>query len=89
MKETRKKAVALSYDEKKHFAPIVKAKGAGSVAEKIIQKAIESDVPIYEDPALGEMLNELDIEEVIPEELFKAVAEVFAFIYQLDRQIDK
>lgn len=88
MSEKRKKAVALKYDETKSPAPEVSASGAGHVAEKIINKAKEQQVPIMEDESLVELLAELNINETIPEELYEAVAEVFAFIYQADRQMN-
>ena len=46
-------------------------------------------LPLYEDPALLEVLSKIDLHETIPEELFRAVAEVFAFIYQLDQHAKK
>lgn len=83
---TRKEAVALSYDQNSSEAPKVVAKGKGKIAESIIDKAKEFDVPIQEDPSLIEILGQLNIDESIPEELYKAVSEVFAYIYQLDRE---
>ncbi len=46
-------------------------------------------MPIYEDPNLVQLLGQLDLNESIPEELYQAVAEVFAFIYHLDQQHSK
>lgn len=86
MMDKRKKAAALTYDKLSQEAPRISAIGKGIVAEKIIEKAKEHDVPIVEDPTLVELLSELDINETIPEELYEAVAEVFAFIYRLDQQ---
>lgn len=86
MMDKRKKAAALTYDKLSQEAPRISAIGKGKVAEKIIEKAKEHDVPIVEDPTLVELLSELDINETIPEELYEAVAEVFAFIYRLDQQ---
>ncbi|GMB08476.1 EscU/YscU/HrcU family type III secretion system export apparatus switch protein [Thermolongibacillus altinsuensis] len=85
----RKRAVALTYNQLEHAAPIVVAKGEGHVADKIIEKAKQHQVPIYEDPTLAEMLGQLELNEMIPEELYQVVAEVFAFIYQLEKQIEK
>ena len=85
----RKTAVALGYNPKSHDAPKVMAKGKGVVAQNIIEKAIKNDVPIQEDPSLVELLSQLEINERIPEELYQAVAEVFSFIYQLDKQAAK
>lgn len=59
----QKRAIALAYDQKKNTAPIVKAKGKGFVAQKIIEKAKEKDIPIYEDPSLAKMLDVLNIDE--------------------------
>lgn len=83
--DDRKEAVALKYDEAKHLAPIVKAKGKGIIAENIIEEANKHNIPIYEDSGLVELLSNLNINEAIPEELYKAVAEVFAFIYHIDK----
>lgn len=82
----RKQAVALKYNEKKMTAPVVVAKGEGIVAENIITKAKDFQIPIQEDTTLIELLSKLEINERIPEELYQVVAEVFAFIYQLDKQ---
>ncbi|WP_042144859.1 EscU/YscU/HrcU family type III secretion system export apparatus switch protein [Paucisalibacillus sp. EB02] len=88
MNENRQKAVALSYDQEKEFTPRVSAKGKGLVADNIINKAKENQIPIIEDKTLIELLSELDINEKIPEDLYQAVAEVFAFIYQTDKKIE-
>ena len=85
-KYIRKEAIALSYDPQKGNGPVVTAKGKGKIAEAILAKAEEHDVPVYEDPNLLQLLGQLDMNESIPEELYQAVAEVFAFIYRLDRE---
>ena len=82
----RKQAIALSYDAKEGMGPKVTAKGKGIVAENILEQAMLHDVPIHEDPNLIQLLGQLDLNESIPEELYQAVAEVFAFIYHLDRR---
>ncbi|MGJ7033962.1 EscU/YscU/HrcU family type III secretion system export apparatus switch protein [Anoxybacillus eryuanensis] len=82
----RKRAVALSYNEQ-HIAPIVVAKGEGVVADRIIERAKQYDIPIYEDETLAAMLGQLQLNETIPEELYKVVAEVFAFIYQVEKKM--
>ncbi|EPZ39258.1 Flagellar biosynthetic protein flhB [Anoxybacillus ayderensis] len=84
----RKRAVALSYNEQ-HIAPVVVAKGEGMVAERIIERAKQYDVPIYEDQTLAMMLSQLQLNETIPEELYKVVAEVFAFIYQIEKKVEE
>ncbi|MEK4030211.1 EscU/YscU/HrcU family type III secretion system export apparatus switch protein [Pseudobacillus sp. FSL P4-0506] len=85
-KETkRKQAAALSYRAEKNQSPLLIAKGKGKVAENILERAKEHNIPIQEDPSLVELLGKLEINETIPEELYQAVAEVFAFIYRLDQ----
>ena len=85
----RKEAIALRYDEKQADAPTVIAKGKGQMADQILKEAMDHQIPIQEDPTLVELLSKLNINDKIPEELYKAVAEVFAFIYQADRQAGK
>lgn len=85
----RKQAAALSYDPHQQQAPILVAKGAGKTAEMIIEKAKENHIPIQEDPNLVELLCKLELSTAIPEELYQAVAEVFAFIYRLDKAEEK
>jgi flagellar biosynthesis protein len=82
-KNSRQKAVALKYDREIDDAPKVVAKGEGEVAKKIIKMANEYDLPIKKDPDLVEMLAQLEIDREIPPNLYKAVAEVFSFIYKL------
>ena len=84
----RKKAAALKYEREGDYAPIVTATGKGMVADEIIKKARENNIPILEDASLVEILAELNINEAIPEELYQAVAEVFAFIYRADEKMD-
>jgi flagellar biosynthesis protein len=82
--EKSPKAVALKYDRKKDNAPRVIAKGRGEIAEKIIEVARAHNVPLYEDKNLIQILEALDLETEIPPELYRAVAEVLAFIYRLN-----
>jgi flagellar biosynthesis protein len=89
MKNEKKQAVALSYDANVHEAPVVVAKGKGYVAEAIIAAAKQHGIPIQEDPSLVQLLSELEVNEMIPEDLYALVAELFAFIYRLDRQAKK
>ncbi|KQL54645.1 hypothetical protein AN964_14825 [Heyndrickxia shackletonii] len=84
-----REAIALSYQSEKHSAPVIAAKGKGFVADNIIEKAREHRIPIQEDPSLVQLLGTLDINETIPEELYEAVAEVFAFIYKVDQRAGK
>ncbi|MEW5945837.1 MAG: EscU/YscU/HrcU family type III secretion system export apparatus switch protein [bacterium] len=85
-KSGRKSAAALQYDAEKDVAPRLVAKGRGVIAEKILQIARESKVPIYEDRTLVELLIKLDLGDYIPPELYQAVAEVLVFIYRLERR---
>lgn len=78
-------AVALLYKKEEMPAPKVVAKGAGVIAEKIKEIARSHGVPIYEDRALARSLYKLKIDSYIPEELYKAVAKILAYIYRLQR----
>lgn len=79
----RKKAVALKYD-KGYKAPIVTAIGFGEIAEKIINSAKESNVPIINNETLAEELSKVSIGQNVPVELYETVAEILAFIYNLN-----
>ena len=81
------KAVALKYDGKKNKAPRVIAKGRGEIAEKIIEVAKAHNVPLVEDKNLVQLLEALELETEIPPELYRAVAEVLAFIYRLNGRL--
>lgn len=80
-----KKAVALKYDRATDAAPKVTAKGKGAAAENIIKVAQLHDLPIKEDADLVEMLSQVELDREIPENLYKAVAEVFIFVYNVTR----
>ena len=77
------KAVALRYKPEKEHAPRVVAHGKGLFAEKIIEKAKQFGIPIREDPYLVELLMRLDMYQEIPQELYKVIAEIFAFVFQI------
>lgn len=81
----RKTAVALAYKPEKDTAPRVTAKGKGLVAEKIIALARAHGIPIRDDPDLVTVLAALELDREIPPELYKAIAEVFAFIYRINQ----
>ena len=85
----RNMAVALKYDLEQSQAPFVVATGKGLIADAIIEKAKESGVPIQSDATLVELLSQLNINESIPEELYQVVAEVFAFVYRIDKRKQK
>lgn len=77
-------AIALEYNPAED-APRVIASGRGVLAEKIIQKAKESDVPIHRDDKLADTLSRLEIGEMIPPELYEVVAEVLIFVDAMDK----
>lgn len=87
-RQEKKTAVALEY-EAGDKAPKVIATGQGILAEKIIDVAKESDVPIHKDEKLARSLSVLDIGEYIPPELYSIVAEVLVFVDRMDRLQDK
>ena len=77
-------AVALKYDRGKMMAPVVLAKGAGILAEKIKEVARTSRIPIVEDKPLARALYKtVEIGDIIPEKWYKAVAEILAYVYKL------
>ncbi len=77
-------AIALAYNASLHTAPIVIAKGANKLAERIKEIAIEKKVPIVENKVLAQTLyRTVEIGDLIPEQLYNAVAEVLAFVYSL------
>ncbi len=84
--KTINKAVAIVYDEKESAAPRVVASGKGIVAEKIIATAREAGVHIKEDPNLVEILAKIPLGNEIPVELYQTVAEVLAFVYQVNNK---
>ncbi|WP_099467663.1 EscU/YscU/HrcU family type III secretion system export apparatus switch protein [Konateibacter massiliensis] len=76
-------AVALQYNTEEN-APRVVATGKGYLADKIIETAGESDVPIHEDAKLSKSLSTLTIGDMIPPELYEVVAEVLVFVDRMD-----
>ncbi|CAG7856814.1 hypothetical protein MCAMS1_01445 [biofilm metagenome] len=74
-------AIALNYDGKR--APRVTAKGQGLVAEQIIERAKEHNIPLHTDVAMVKVLSKLALGDEIPRELYVAIAEVIAFVYLL------
>lgn len=84
MDEKKNKAAALRYRHGEDNAPRLVASGSGAVAEKIIETARAHGIYIREDRPLVELLSSLDLYHEIPAELYKAVAEILAFIYRLN-----
>lgn len=83
-----KQAVALKYDQEKGTAPKLIAKGKGFIAEQILALAQEHDIHIHENPELLEVLIRLELGDEIPETLYRAIAEVIAFAYNLKHNSD-
>lgn len=88
-KRKPKTAAAIQYDPNKHAAPVVTARGSGVIAENIISLAKKHNIPIREDAALVQVLARLDLDTQIPVKLYRAVAEVLAFIYSLNERQTK
>ena len=80
-----KSAVSLQYKKGRNAAPKVTAKGQGWVAENIIKMAHENNIPIREDKDLLNLLSEIDVGQEVPESLYKVVAELLAWVYQLNQ----
>ena len=83
-RKKRKQAIAIQYNPDE-VAPKILASGTGIIADKIIEKAKSSDVPLYEDNKLANTLSKLDIGEYIPPELYSIVAEILVFVDNLDK----
>ncbi|MFA6192082.1 MAG: EscU/YscU/HrcU family type III secretion system export apparatus switch protein [Sulfurimonas sp.] len=81
-----KKAAALRYDKEKENAPRVTAKGEGRTAESIIKIAELHNLPIRKDEDLIELLSKVELDKEVPETLYKAVAEIFSFIYKVTKK---
>ncbi|PKN77294.1 MAG: flagellar biosynthesis protein FlhB [Deltaproteobacteria bacterium HGW-Deltaproteobacteria-10] len=77
-------AAAIKYDSVGDSAPKVTASGRGIIAEKIIAIAEENGIPIKNDPDLVQILSKLSVGAEIPVELYRAVAEILAFVYSLN-----
>lgn len=79
-----KKAAALKYD-KGYEAPMVTAAGMGYIADKIIEKAVENDVPVIYNKELAELLTNVDVGQYIPSELYEAVAKIIVYVMDADK----
>lgn len=83
-KNKPKQAIALSYNPEEE-APKVIASGRGALAERIIEKAKEAEVPVHRDDSLADTLSRLEIGEMIPPELYEVVAEILVFVDAMDK----
>ncbi|MBR4207636.1 MAG: EscU/YscU/HrcU family type III secretion system export apparatus switch protein [Lachnospiraceae bacterium] len=87
-KDKVKTAVALEYDPE-DMAPKVIASGRGAIADRIIEKAKESKVPVHKDDKLAKTLSKLEIGDMIPPELYEVVAEILVFVDGMDKIREK
>ncbi len=87
--QKNRSAAALKYDLDISSVPKVIASGTDVTAEEIILLAKEYGIPVREDPALMEMLMKVDLMDDIPEEAYAIVAEIFAFIYEMNLKAQK
>jgi flagellar biosynthesis protein len=78
-------AVALKYDHGSASAPTMVAKGKGEIAKQILALAKEHDIHVHQSPELLEVLIRLELGDEIPEALYRAIAEVIAFAYNLKK----
>jgi flagellar biosynthesis protein len=76
-----RQAIALTYDG--NHAPTLTAKGDEELAEEILRIAREYEVPIYENPELVRLLAKMELGDSIPEELYRTIAEIIAFAWNL------
>lgn len=88
MEKERKKAAALKY-EIGYKAPIVTATGMGFIADKIIEKAAENEVPIVYNKELADLLTNVEVGSNIPYELYDAIAEVIGYIMDVDSDVGR
>ena len=82
MSRRDRSAVALRYDG--GGAPVVVASGMGYLAEKIVEVASESGVPVYEDNSLATMLSQLSLGQEIPDSLYRAIVEIYVYFLNFD-----
>ncbi|MTH52727.1 hypothetical protein GKZ89_04840 [Bacillus mangrovi] len=82
-----RKAIALTYESGTQKAPKVTAKGQGLIADEIVDRARQAGVPVKEDASLASLLGTLELNQEIPEELYAVVAEIFAYLYKLDKDL--
>lgn len=85
-KNATKMATALGFHPEKDEAPKILATGKGYMAQKIIEVAEEHDLPIYKDERLSSQLQNLEVGESIPPELYNIVAEILVFIAGIDNR---
>ena len=87
--DNSKKAVALKYDSNKNNAPVIIASGSGYIADKVVEIAEESGIPVYKDDSLSVLLSQLDIGSEIPEELFSSVVDIYIYFLNFKHSKDE
>lgn len=80
-----KKAAALKYDNTADAAPRIVAKGRQHTAEKILEIAKTYDIPVHKDEDLVSILEQIEVDQEIPLEVYSVVAEIFAYIYRVNK----
>ena len=81
-------SIAIKYDTLNYAAPVVVAKGVGPIAMRIREIAKENNIPLVEDKPLARTLNKtVQVGQVIPASLYKAVAEILAYVYKLKHSV--
>ena len=83
--DNERRAAALSYKQG-YYAPVVVARGKGVIAEAIIACAREAGVYVHESPDLVRLLLQVDNDQFIPPELYRAVAEVLVWLQYMESQ---
>ncbi|MCL2566230.1 MAG: EscU/YscU/HrcU family type III secretion system export apparatus switch protein [Defluviitaleaceae bacterium] len=86
--DPKKRAVAIKYNPQ-DAAPKVVAKGKGHMADRIIDRAKDSNVKVYKDAELVKEFESINLDEHVPPELYEAVAKVLIFITDLDKRYEK
>jgi flagellar biosynthesis protein len=84
----RNHAVAIAYGQEDE-APRILASGPGEIAKKIIELAKENGIPIKRDDPLVSVLSQFNAGDYVPESCYKAVAEIFAFLFRADLKFSK
>ncbi|WP_010250364.1 EscU/YscU/HrcU family type III secretion system export apparatus switch protein [Acetivibrio cellulolyticus] len=85
-KDKVKQVAALKYSPQSNRAPEIIGLGSGEIAEKIIEKAKENDIPIYKNDELASTLSHFKIGDEIPPELYEVVAEILVFVSNIDKR---
>lgn len=81
--QSPRRAVALQYGLGQS-APVIVASGMGNMAEKIVEVATDSGVPVYEDNSLATVLSQMELGREIPKELYEAIVEIYVYFLKFD-----